>query len=101
MVEAIKKPVLPPATPARAAAIRGIAYEKQACLADVREVWDRPSEAGIPWDVLLANGIKHPRVEGHEVYAKVMMKQFCIDLQTSKKALSDSRVCLERQKSGC
>ena len=29
-----------------------------------------------PWEELLANRINHPSVEGHEVYAKVLMKLF-------------------------
>ena len=66
----------PVTTPARCEAIREIAREEKVCLADVRAVWDQAAEAGIPWKVLLANGINHPSVEGHEVYAKVLMKLF-------------------------
>ena len=32
------------------------------------------SKQGIPWSELLANGMNHPEAEGHEVYAKVLMK---------------------------
>ena len=52
------------------------AREEQVCLANVRAVWDQAADAGIPWKLLLANGVNHPSVEGHEVYAKVLMKLF-------------------------
>ena len=65
-----------PTTEARVKVIREIAEEEQVCLADVRAVWDKAKEAGCPWEELLANRINHPSVEGHEVYAKVLMKLF-------------------------
>ena len=63
-----------PTTGERAAAIRETAEEEQVCLADVYAVWEAAREAGCPWKELLANGINHPGVEGHEVYAMVLMK---------------------------
>ena len=63
-----------PTTEARVKVIREIAEEEQVRLADVRAVWDKAKEAGCPWEELLANRINHPSVEGHEVYAKVLMK---------------------------
>ena len=65
-----------PTTYQRCEAIRELAVEEQVCLADVRAVWDLAKEKGCPWEELLANGINHPSVEGHEVYAKVLMKLF-------------------------
>ena len=65
-----------PTTWKRCARIREIAEEEQVCLADVRAVWDAAKEAGCPWEELLANRINHPSVEGHAVYAKVLMKLF-------------------------
>lgn len=65
-----------PTTWKRAEKIRELAVEEQVCLADVRAVWDAAREAGCPWEELLANRINHPSVEGHEVYAKVLMKLF-------------------------
>ena len=65
-----------PTTAQRAAVIREVAREEQVCLADVRAVWDAAREAGCPWEELLANRINHPSVEGHLVYAKVLMKLF-------------------------
>ena len=65
-----------PTTALRAEAIRELAEEEQVCLADVRAVWDAAREAGCPWEELLANRINHPSVEGHTVYAKVLMKLF-------------------------
>lgn len=65
-----------PTTAARCEAVREVAYEENVCLADVRKVWDLAREAGCPWEELLANKINHPAVEGHEVYARVLMKLF-------------------------
>lgn len=65
-----------PTTYRRAEKIREVAEEEQVCLADVRAVWEEAREKGCPWKELLANGINHPSVEGHEVYAKVLMKLF-------------------------
>ncbi|MBQ9611073.1 MAG: SGNH/GDSL hydrolase family protein, partial [Lachnospiraceae bacterium] len=61
-------------TPERCEVIRRIAEEEQVCLADVRKVWDRAADLGCPWKELLANGVNHPSVEGHEVYADVLMQ---------------------------
>ena len=41
-----------------------------------RAVWTAAQEADCPWEELLANRINHPSVEGHEVYARVLMKLF-------------------------
>lgn len=65
-----------PTTALRAEVIREVAREEQVCLADVRAVWEAAREAGCPWEELLANRINHPSVEGHQVYAKVLMKLF-------------------------
>ena len=65
-----------PTTWKRVEKIRELACEEQVCLADTRAVWDAAREAGCPWEELLANKINHPSVEGHEVYAKVLMKLF-------------------------
>ena len=40
------------------------------------QMGDAALKAGCPWEELLANRINHPSVEGHEVYAKVLMKLF-------------------------
>lgn len=63
-----------PTNDLRAEKIREVAWEEQVCLADVRAVWDNAAKAGCLWEELLANKINHPSVEGHEVYAKVLMK---------------------------
>ncbi len=65
-----------PTTPERVQAIRELAEEEQVCLADTYAVWEAAREAGCPWKELLANGINHPGVEGHEVYAITLMKLF-------------------------
>ena len=69
-------PVKEPTTPQRVTAIREVAWEEGVCLADARAVWDQAAAAGIPWKILLANECNHPSVEGHEVYARVLMKLF-------------------------
>lgn len=61
-------------TEQRVQKIREVAREQRVCLADVHRVWEMAKERGCPWDKLLANGINHPGVEGHEVYAMVLMK---------------------------
>ena len=76
LLEPIGIPAKPVTTPARCEAIRELAREEQVCLADVRGVWDQAKDAGIPWKALLSNGVNHPSVEGHEVYARVLMKLF-------------------------
>ena len=76
LLEPIGIPAKPVTTPARCESIREIAREEQVCLADVRAVWDQAKNAGIPWEALLSNGVNHPSVEGHEVYAKSLMKLF-------------------------
>ena len=76
LLETVGIPATQPTTAARAEVIRELAREEQVCLADVRAVWDRAAEAGIPWKALLANGVNHPSVEGHDVYARVLMKLF-------------------------
>lgn len=63
-----------PTTPERVEAIREVAKEEQVCLADVYAVWEKAREAGCPWKELLANGINHPGIEGHKVYAIALMK---------------------------
>ncbi len=68
--------VMEPTTPDRVRAIREVASEEMVCLADVRAVWDEARKAGCPWEELLANKVNHPGVDGHVVYAKVLMKLF-------------------------
>lgn len=65
-----------PTTWERVAAVREVAEEEQVCLADVYAVWEAARNAGCPWRELLANEVNHPGVEGHEVYADVLMKLF-------------------------
>ena len=66
----------PSVLPERVAAIREVALEEKVCLADVYSVWEAAKENGCPWKELLANGSNHPGVEGHEVYAEILMKLF-------------------------
>lgn len=63
-----------PDTFKRVRVIRETAAEEQVCLADVYAIWEKAREEGCPWKELLANGVNHPGVEGHEVYAMTLMK---------------------------
>lgn len=65
---------LPTKTDERAEAIRQVALKRGVCLADTYRVWEMARERGCPWEELLANRINHPSVEGHEVYAQLLMK---------------------------
>ena len=65
-----------PTTWKRCEKIREVASEEKVCLADARAVWDMAKERGCDWSELLANHANHPSVEGHEVYARVLMKLF-------------------------
>lgn len=65
-----------PTTWKRCEKIREVAAEENVCLADARAVWDMAKERGCEWKELLANQANHPSVEGHEVYARVLMKLF-------------------------
>lgn len=65
-----------PTTPERVEKIRQVAVEEEVCLADVYAVWENAREKGCLWEELLANKINHPSVEGHVVYAMVLMKLF-------------------------
>ncbi len=56
--------------------IRELAAEENVCLADVYAVWELARENKCPWEELLANKVNHPGIEGHEVYAEVLMKLF-------------------------
>lgn len=76
MLASIGMPVKQPTTPQRVTVIREVAREEGVCLADARAVWEQAAKAGIPWKTLLANECNHPSVEGHEVYARVLMKLF-------------------------
>lgn len=58
----------------RVQVIREIAEEEKVCLADVYKVWKAYVAAGYPLDALLANGMNHPSVTGHELYARVLMR---------------------------
>lgn len=60
----------------RVRAVREVAAQRQVCLADCYAVWEKARERGIPWEKLLANGVNHPSLEGHTVYAIVLMKLF-------------------------
>lgn len=53
----------------RVQVIRELAETEKICLADVYKVWETYEAAGYPVVQLLANGMNHPSVAGHELYA--------------------------------
>ncbi|WP_239616546.1 SGNH/GDSL hydrolase family protein [Cohnella mopanensis] len=55
-------------------AIRELATEEDSCLADTYAIWEEYVHKGFPLSAVLANGINHPSVIGHEVYAISLMK---------------------------
>lgn len=63
-----------PTTGERVEKIREVAVEENVCLADVYAVWEAAREQGCPWEELLTGPGAHPGVDGHEVYAMVLMK---------------------------
>lgn len=65
-----------PTTIERVEVIREVAQEEQVCLVDVYAIWQEARKKGCPWEELLANGVNHPGIEGHEVYAIALMKLF-------------------------
>ena len=58
----------------RVAVIRRMAEEKDVCLADAYKIWEIYAQKGYPVKELLANGMNHPSVTGHELYARVLMQ---------------------------
>lgn len=61
----------------RVVVIRELADEMQVCIADAFSVWNEfVNTRRYKVKELLANGINHPSVAGHEVYAIVLMKLF-------------------------
>lgn len=63
-------------TAERSEKIREVAEERRVCLVDVHRIWEEARDKGCPWEELLSNGVNHPSVEGHEVYAIALMKLF-------------------------
>lgn len=61
----------------RVEVIRNMAEKKGVCLADTYAVWKSFEAAGYPVKALLANGMNHPSITGHEDYARVLMKLIC------------------------
>ena len=57
----------------RVAVIRRIAEEEDTFLADAYAVWEEYADAGYPVEAMLANGMNHPSVTGHEGFAIVLM----------------------------
>ena len=60
----------------RVEVIRSLAGAEQVCLADAYKVWEAYEAAGYPVQEMLANGLNHPSVTGHTVYAMALMQLF-------------------------
>lgn len=58
----------------RVEVIRNLAAEENVFLVDAYEIWDEYERQGYPVKELLANGMNHPSVTGHEVFAIALMK---------------------------
>lgn len=58
----------------RVQVIRKLADAERVCLADAYKIWETYEAAGYPVVQLLANGMNHPSVTGHEMYARVLMQ---------------------------
>ena len=58
----------------RVRAIRKIAAEEETGIADHYAVWEEFRKQGYDWKDLLANGVNHPSITGHEGYAVTLMK---------------------------
>ena len=56
--------------------IRELAQKEHVCLADTYKVWKAYEKEGFPVKELLANGMNHPSITGHEMYAIVLMQLF-------------------------
>ena len=54
--------------------VRELAETQDVCLADAYKVWEEYAVQGYPVEALLANGIHHPSITGHEVFAEVLMR---------------------------
>lgn len=58
----------------RVQVIREMAEDEKVCLADAYLIWEKYQQEGYPLEPMLANGVNHPSVTGHEVYANVLMQ---------------------------
>lgn len=58
----------------RVEVIRDVAQEESLCMVDVFKLWEIYEAAGYPIEPLLANGLNHPSVVGHTVYARALMQ---------------------------
>ena len=56
--------------------IREVALEEDVCFVDVYSIWKAYEAKGYDVKDLLANGINHPCIAGHEAYAIALMKLF-------------------------
>lgn len=59
---------------ARVQEMRRVAAQEHITLVDVYRIWEEYVSRGYPLSAVLANGINHPSVTGHEVYAMALMK---------------------------
>ncbi len=56
--------------------LREFAAEKKLALADASSRWEHLKHEGIPYTILLANGINHPDDTGHRMFAEELIKCF-------------------------
>ncbi len=65
-----------PETRANCKALRALATEQKVGLADAAWRWERLELAGIPYEILLKNGINHPDDRGHAIFVEELMRLF-------------------------
>jgi len=56
--------------------LREIAEEKQVALADASRRWEHLAAEGVPYTILLRNGINHPNDAGHRLFVEELMRLF-------------------------
>ena len=57
-------------------AMRQVAADLDAPLADVYAEWERRRDAGEDVDLMLSNGINHPDAAGHRIAGETLFKTF-------------------------
>ena len=56
--------------------LREFAAERKLAVADAAARWEHLKYEGIPYAVLLTNGINHPEDTGHRMFAEELIKCF-------------------------
>lgn len=65
-----------PETRPNCKALRALAAEEKVGLADAGRRWELLEYAGVPYEILLMNGINHPDDRGHAIFVDELMRLF-------------------------